>query len=365
MIGNVGPAELQEGDAVGVIEPLSAGGFGIATAKTSGNGNQHSRGMRAVQLDRLGCRRHGASVGNHARVDLESNAIMPAAVHLLVGMPLKDDCVAGSRSGTGQDALAKAETKADVARSVAGEPHRKQLVRMRGENFPSEKCAPATEADAGNGGVEIERAAIFGDCTGVVKGKLQLRKWQIGAEVLHVPGQILAAELLELVILAVEEELTHLMQVWQGAGIDLVGSRCAGPRGGFGERDALYRRTAIDHPAEKAVADGERFQPSRGRLLVPEFVACIQSLRQQSRRNRGQRRKSDAARDAALEKYASAGFVGHRSLSRSISVGLSWDEADSAASSGCEMQGERLRALHLLTADFDVLRLGRCIVTIR
>ena len=156
-------------------------------------------------------------------MDLDCNSVTAGAVHVLVGVSLKDEGVVDYDNGTRQSAFAKAQTEADAAWLIAGQTNSEDPVGVRSEDFADISRIASTIADSSDRGIKIERAAILRDAAALVKGKQQLRQRQIGAEVFRVAGQVFAAELLKLLVLAIEEELTHLLQVRQGTGIDLVG----------------------------------------------------------------------------------------------------------------------------------------------
>ena len=135
------------------------------------------------------------------------------------------------------------------------------------------------KADAGDGGVEIKRAAIVGCLAGLIEGKLQFRQRQVGAEVFRVAGQVFVAELLELLVLAVEEELTHLVQMRESFGIHFARCRCTRPCGGFGECDA-FRLRCRRKPCRQGsrcrwatpAAIARRAGCTRARRVRPEFA---------------------------------------------------------------------------------------------
>jgi len=111
------------------------------------------------------------------------------------------------------------------------------------------------------------------------------------------------------------------------------------------------------HANEKAIADRQRLQPARGGLAVPKLVAHDGSLRKQCRRNAGKCRKSSAT----LNKCAPAGFARHHVSSpvfRQRASEPSRIKRMAQPPPGARWQRQRLRGLHLLAMDRNVLRLG-------
>ena len=105
----------------------------------------------------------------------------------------------------GRVLLPKPETEADAAWLIAGQTNGEDPVGVRSEDFADISRIASAIADSSDRGIKIERAAILRDAAALVEGKLQLRQRQIGAEVFRVAGQVFAAELLKLLVLAIEE----------------------------------------------------------------------------------------------------------------------------------------------------------------
>src|ERR1700755_3243215 len=159
MIGDVCSTELGEGNSV--FQPLLAERFWIIAMKACSNRYQHGYGIGSGHMDSVRIWRDGAAVEDHAGANPESNAVMAAAVHALVCMPVEDEHVAGSCDRARQRDLTKTHSESDEAGFAAGEAEGEEVVWVRGQNLSGEDGVATAEADAGDGGIEIEGAAVF------------------------------------------------------------------------------------------------------------------------------------------------------------------------------------------------------------
>ena len=277
MIGNVCLSEFHEAPARGVLQGLLAERFGIRIVIAGSDRKQHGHRVRGVNVNGLFCGRYAASLGEDLGTDLKRDAIMAAAVQVLVAVAIEHQgVVAGGVDGARDAGLTEAQAKADFARLAAGKSDRKHAIRVSCEELPGEESAAAAEANAREGCVQVQRAAIrsAGSVERIegITATPEVANWCRSSS--SGPGDTSQQSDWASSYLSCEKKLANLLQVRQRLRIDLAGGRCPGPRCGFRERDALHLRTAEDHAPEAAIADRQCLHPSFRGAGVPKFVVA-------------------------------------------------------------------------------------------
>ncbi len=91
--------------------------------------------------------------------------------------------------------------------------------------------------------------------------------------------EILVDESLCLLLLALEDEPSHLRQICQGL-LAVVVVRTAAPESLLVQLDSLVERSAKYHRPEVRVADGQCLQPVAGRSIIPQLggMVCLDRL---------------------------------------------------------------------------------------
>jgi hypothetical protein len=128
VIGDVCSTKLREGNSA--LESLATECFWITAMKVCGNGYEHGYRIRADNADGVWIRRQGAAFGDEPDMNLESDSVMAAAMHALVGVTREDEGLVVGGNRARQDGFAKAHAAVDAPGPAAGEANSENVVRV-------------------------------------------------------------------------------------------------------------------------------------------------------------------------------------------------------------------------------------------
>ena len=122
---------------------------------------------------------------------------------------------------------------------------------------------------------QVEPADVVGRlAVDVGKAQPQVAERLIRRLLQRLGHDLLAQQRVGGLLVAVEDELAHLRQRFEGVGVDRV-VRAAGPDGGLVETDALVGHAAEHHAGQPAVANGQRLDPLLGGRVVPKLEGGV------------------------------------------------------------------------------------------
>ena len=155
----------------------------------------------------------------------------------------------------------------DGGRPVSRDTYDDDVVSLRGENSALETGAIIRIMCSDGGIVQIQHPLIV--CH-LLMAEIQLQAAH--GQIAHAVGpfhEILVDDLRSLTFLALEDELTHLLQVCLGLRAVVVVGRAA-PEGFFVQLNFLNVGAAIDHGSQMTVAYGKCLQPVGGGTAIPQ-----------------------------------------------------------------------------------------------
>jgi len=203
---------------------------------------------------------HGAAFGEDADADLVIYVALleaVAVVVLVVGVAGHHERVGAERGRGGGVLAGETEREGDAVLARRGDAGDEGVIGRAGEGLAGVGRAIELEGDAGDGGVEIEPAAVAGGFAGrqgVVEAEVAERL--VGAavgpvEVAARAGHGLGGEVGGTFVVALGEEAADLGEAFIGLGAVGVGLRTAGPEGDVVELQALLGRATEDHGAHE------------------------------------------------------------------------------------------------------------------
>ena len=162
----------------------------------------------------------------------------------------------------------QAQRHVNRARPVRREPEEKRAPRMRHKRFAQEGNAANAVFRAMHGRFKVQPAERIRFLrAGLIEQQIADGEIVFGVAALRLGFE----KRLRFVQTAGERKRARFAPCSGCAGtVRIVGM--TGPEGVFVEGDALVRRAAEEHRAERTVADRERFRPGGGRLGIPELL---------------------------------------------------------------------------------------------
>ena len=164
--------------------------------------------------------------------------------------------------------MGKAEAQRPGAAGLQLDGH--YVVRERSDVPAAVLHVAGAETHRGHSGIQVQVPVIILGRADSVKIQQQASQRQV----LHPVGphdELVAHNLGGLFLLAGENQIAHLLQVFQRAGTVVV-VRSAAPESFVVELDFVVLRPAEHHGAHVGIAQGQRLQPDLGRAVVPEPV---------------------------------------------------------------------------------------------
>ena len=262
---------------------LRAGRLGVPSPEARGRGQpqRHGRGVHDAQSLRVGL---NAPAGRFRRdLDREREPVpVPAGLEAVGELQVLPGVRDVAAPAAGHDEAARRERlqrermlavqrdrEAQPRGAVGRQAHDDRLVRRAREDLSGEGGVADPVADADDGAVEVQLAAVVRRLVVAVHHDPQVAERLIGLQVTRAPHQLLVREVLRFLVAALADELPHPRQVLQRLAVDRVVGP-SGPERVLVQLDALRGHSSEHHAAQSAVADRQGFDPLPRGLAIRE-----------------------------------------------------------------------------------------------